>query len=216
MKIIPGRRALVLLAVCLVLAAPAWYLLRWFYTRVVLGMSESESSRVQMLERENSAAALLREARTARPSAPDKAVKLLQTLRQEFPERYEAREATVTLAEMASTGEAPAALLEEIYGQMLARRGPARFGPKDRVFLQQVCRCLEKLDISHEWQLRWQFICDSAKEGAPASVTMSYLREFLDAVRVYQGDDAIPAVLLKAVRVPEIKNVHGAIARMLF
>ena len=57
------------------------------------------------------AASLLREARTARPSAPDKAVKLLRTLRQEYPESYEAGEhAMIALLEMAwPTGEAPAA-----------------------------------------------------------------------------------------------------------
>ena len=49
MKIIPSRRALVLLAACLALAAPAGYLLRRFYTRVVLGMSESEVSRARTL-----------------------------------------------------------------------------------------------------------------------------------------------------------------------
>ena len=80
MKIIPSRRALVVLAVCLALAAPAGYLLGRFYTEVI---------RVQMLDRENRAALLLSEATTASATAPDKAVKLLQTLRQEYPESYE-------------------------------------------------------------------------------------------------------------------------------
>ena len=210
MKTLPRRRTLVLLVACLALAAAAGYLLRRFHTRAVPGISESEVGHVQTLEGHLPRESLLREARMARHSAPDKAVKLLQTLRQEYPESYEAGEATITLAEMASTGEAPAACLQEIYDQMLARQGLGRADQR-----AEALRYLDKLDASHEWQLRWQVICDSAKSGGPQSVTMFYLKGLLDVARFYQSEASVPALLLKAVRTPELKEFDGAVAGVL-
>ena len=90
MKIIPGRRTLVVLLVCTALAAPAGYLLRKFYTRVVLGMSEAEVTHALDHGSRRADGTLLDEAWLARRSAPAEAVKLLQKVRQESPESYEA------------------------------------------------------------------------------------------------------------------------------
>ena len=121
---------------------------------------------------------------------------------------------------MASIGEAPAVFLQEIYDQIIAKQALGRVGRTDKAVREKAVRdtafpCLEKLDASHDWQLSWRVICDSAKDGDPAYVTMPYLKVLLDAARFYESKASVPALLLKAVRRPELKRLHGDIARML-
>ncbi len=113
MKIIPSRRALLLLV-----GEPGIDRACGVSSEEILHARRSGNVRVGNRPRSDAntretCSPLLREARMARHSAPDKAVKLLQTLRQEYPESYEAGEAMIALLEMASTGEAPAALVSK-------------------------------------------------------------------------------------------------------